>query len=230
MCPHHDPATVKSLAVTSLCVESAVHRLAIGCVYRKLPGSILLSVTATWEITVVLWQGSDITGLLAWAVTLAVVNIGRFSYALRRIRSADFLDDPEGEGRMMSLGLLVAGAGFAIGYACFAIPAPSVEQYASTAINVGFCAGAAIMLSGCRVAFFAFMVPFIGVVTGTMLWRAVACCGWGRFSKGRSRRHVGVVCVWCADVSDAGGEFFALQHGLRFEKGELLRAQGRFAR
>jgi hypothetical protein len=49
----------------------------------------------------------------------------------------------------MRLGLLATGVGFALGYYWFAVYAPVVQQYAVTAIHVGLCAGAAIVLTRC---------------------------------------------------------------------------------
>lgn len=157
----------------SLSAESAVHRVAIGGVYHKHLSAVWFSIAATWAIAYVLWQGAEFTGLLLWAVMLTVFNVGRFTYALQRIRSADFLDNPRQEERMMSLGLLLTGIGFAVGYAGFVERAPLGEQYAVVAIDVGLCAGAAIVLIGSRLAFIAFIAPFIGVVISTMLWYAV---------------------------------------------------------
>jgi hypothetical protein len=154
----------------SLSAESAVHRVAIGGVYHKHLSAVWFSIAATWAIAYVLWQGAEFTGLLLWAVMLTVFNVGRFTYALQRIRSADFLDNPRQEERMMSLGLLLTGIGFAVGYAGFVERAPLGEQYAVVAIDVGLCAGAAIVLIGSRLAFIAFIAPFIGVVISTMLW------------------------------------------------------------
>ena len=160
--------------MTSRSAEASMRRVAIGGVYRKLPSSVWFSVAVTWAIVYVLWQSAEVSALLAWAATLTVFNIGRFAYALRRIRSADFLDNPQHEQRMMSLGLLLTGIGFAVGYVGFASGAPSVEQYAVVAINIGLCAGGAIVLIGCRLAFIAFTVPFISVVVATLLWNVVA--------------------------------------------------------
>jgi hypothetical protein len=159
--------------MTALSAESSMHRVAIDGVYRKHLSSVWFSIAATWAIAYVLWQGAEFIYLLLWASILTVFNVGRFTYALRRIRSADFLDNPRQEERMISLGLLLAGVGFAVVYAGFVGRAPLVEQYAVVAINVGLCAGAAIVLIGSRLAFISFIAPFIGVVISTMLWCAV---------------------------------------------------------
>ena len=165
--------SAKFAPMTSVAAESAMYRTAIGGVYRNIPGSVWFSIAVTWAIAYVLWEVSDLQHLLAWAVSLTIVNLGRFAYSLQRIRSADFLDDPQREGRNMSLGLLTTGIGFALGYCWFAVHAPAVEQYAVTAIFVGLCAGAAIVLTGCRAAFLAYSVPLISVATVTMLWCAM---------------------------------------------------------
>ena len=159
--------------MTSLTAESAMYRVAIGGAYRNIPGSVWFSIAVTWAMAYVLWEVSDLQNLLAWAVSLTIVNLGRFAYARQRIRSADFLDNPQREGRNMTLGLLTTGVGFALGYYWFAVHAPAVEQYAVTAIHVGLCAGAAIVLTGCRAAFLAYSVPLITVATATMLWCAM---------------------------------------------------------
>ena len=130
-----------------------------------------------------------------------------------------FLDNPQREARMMSLGLLLTGIGLGIGDLCFASCAPVSEQYAVTAFNVALCAGAAMVLTGCRLALIAYTVPFISVVTGTMLWYGVIE---GDASRGvfglMLALYVGAVLMYQAQAEKA------LLCDLRsnFEKDELL--------
>lgn len=162
---------------------------------------------------------SDLQNLLAWAVCLTIVNLGRFTYARQRIRSADFLDNPQCEGRNMTLGLFATGVGFALGYGWFAVHAPAVEQYAVTAIHVGLCAGAAIVLTGCRAAFLAYTMPLLTVAISTLLWFAMI--------EGDGLRGVvglmlilyvfGVVMYWTQ-----AEESLLFNIRLRFDKDELL--------
>jgi diguanylate cyclase (GGDEF)-like protein len=162
---------------------------------------------------------SELIYLLTWAVVLTLFNVARLLYVLMRLKSSDFLDNPQREARNISVGLLITSVVLALGYLCFASRAPVLEQYVVTAIAVGLCAGAAVVFTGCRSAFLAYTLPFLVVVTGIMLWHGV-------MENDALRRFIGLLLVIFAlsiVKYQASLERNLLSNiRLRFEKDELL--------
>lgn len=151
----------------------AARREAVASVYRNTTSSIWFSVLVTWVIVYMLWGIASPVGLLIWASLATVLHLGRLAYTLQRLRSSDFLEDPDKESRAMTISLLLAGLALAIGYLLFAAKAPLLEQYAITLFAVGLTSGAATVLTGCRYAFLGYSMPPLIVIAGVMLWAGV---------------------------------------------------------
>jgi diguanylate cyclase (GGDEF)-like protein len=145
----------------------------VASVYRNTASSVWFSILVTWVIAYMLWGIAPEAGLLTWAGLATVLHLGRFVHIVRRLRSNDFLVDPEKESRAMSISLLSAGLMLAIGYLLFAAKAPLLEQYAITLFAVGITSGAATVLTGCRQAFLGYSMPPLIVIAGVMLWAGV---------------------------------------------------------
>ena len=153
---------------------SAARREAVASVYRNTTSGIWFSILVTWVIAYLLWESAPRAGLLTWAVVATVLHLGRLVHIVRRLRSNDFLDEPDREIRAVTVSLLLAGVTLALGYLLFAARAPLLEQYAITLLAVGITSGAATVLTGCRSAFLGYSMPPLVAIACVMLWAGVA--------------------------------------------------------
>lgn len=149
---------------------SAAQREAVASVYRNTMSTIWFTILVTWLIVYMLWDSASGDALLAWAGLSSILHASRLFHVLRRLRSDDFVDDPQRETRSLTAHLTLAGLSLAIGYLLFVAGAPRLEQYAVTLFAVGLASGAATVLTGCRFAFLGYSMPLLSAIAAVELW------------------------------------------------------------
>jgi len=153
--------------------EIQARRDALADVYRALPYSAWFTVLVSWGCAYLLWPFVSSGWLLTWALAMTAVSVGRLVYTHERAADPSFPMDVRHATRVLSAWLLASSVGFALGFALFALEAPASEQYAFVLFVVGLTAGAATVLTGCRLGFLAYLLPAALTIGVAMCWLGV---------------------------------------------------------